>query len=353
VVTVEQVEQVLTQVMDPELGRNIVELGMVRDLKIDAGIVSFTIALTIPNCPLREQISQDAHTAVKQLAGVNRVAIAMGAMTDEERQAVLGKGEEAPPQTPPFNHINRVVAIGSGKGGVGKSSVTALLATALTRANYRVGILDADVTGPSIPRLFGLHDPPRMNVLGIMPAQTHLGISVMSVNLLLPKEDDALIWRGPVVSGVIKQFWNEVVWGDLDYLLVDLPPGTSDVPLTVMQSLPLDGLVLVTTPQDLAAMIVRKAQRMAEQMKMPILGLVENMSGFICPTCGTRHQLFGPTHAGSITNTPLLARLSITSELAELGDTGAIEKFQSTESDALGAAFLQVMPLRASVPIPA
>jgi Mrp family chromosome partitioning ATPase len=347
-VTSDQVRQALEHVMDPELGRSIIELQMLRDLKIHDGTVEFMLALTIPECPLRDQIQQDAQAAVQALEGVDKVVVTLGAMTEEERSAVLGQGQQnvAFPAAP-FNHIQRVIAIASGKGGVGKSSVTSLLAIALARANYRVGILDADVTGPSIPRLFGLHDAPRMNMLGILPPKTQLGIKVMSVNLLLPSEDEAVIWRGPVISGVIKQFWNEVVWGDLDYMLVDLPPGTADVPLTVMQSLPLNGLVLVTTPQDLAAMIVRKARRMAEQMETPVLGVVENMSGFICSTCGTRHDLFGPSHAGEIADAPLWAQLPIAPDLARLADCGEIESYQSEAMDTLRDAFLKAAPLTA------
>ena len=347
-VTPEQIREALTRVMDPELGRNIIELGMLRDLQIRDGRVEFTLALTIPECPLRDQIADNARAVVKAIKGVKNVIVTLGAMNEEERNAALG--QSSAPQAAPFNHIGRVVAIASGKGGVGKSSVTALLAVALARTGHRVGILDADVTGPSIPRLFGLHGSLGMSVMGILPPKTELGIKVISINLLLPNEDEAVIWRGPIVSKVIEQFWNEVVWGDLDYLLVDLPPGTSDAPLTVMQSLPLDGMVLVTTPQELAAMVVRKARRMAEQMRTPIVGVVENMSGFVCPTCGTRHELFGKSHANEIADAPILARLPIVPELAALGDAGDIEKFQSSDADALAHAFLDVVPLRVLVP---
>ena len=347
-VTTEQVKQALTSVMDPELGRNVIELGMLRDLKIHDHTVEFTLALTIPSCPLREQIAADARAAVKALDSIENVVVTFGAMTEEERNAVFGK--QSGPKTPAFNHIGRVVAIASGKGGVGKSSVTALLAVSLAKEKYRVGILDADVTGPSIPKFFGLREAPRANMLGIMPPETALVIKVISVNLLLPNEDEPVIWRGSIISQVIQQFWNEVVWGNLDYLLVDLPPGTSDAPLTVMQSLPLDGMVLVTTPQELAAMVVRKAWKMANEMKIPILGMVENMSGFLCPTCGTHHELFGKSHTNEIADAPLLARLSIAPELAALGDAGNIENYQSSEVAALAMAFLNAVPV--SVPTP-
>jgi ATP-binding protein involved in chromosome partitioning len=349
-VTREQVEEALTRVMDPELGRNIIELGMLRDLQIQDSSVAFTLVLTIPDCPLRDQIAADARAAVAALAGVRNVAVTLGAMSESERAAVLGQSQSPASKTSPNveHHIGRVVAVASGKGGVGKSSVTALLAVALARANYRVGILDADVTGPSIPRLFGLHDAPKMSVMGMLPPQTELGIKIMSINLLLPSEDEAVIWRGPIVSQVIQQFWNEVLWGELDYLLVDLPPGTSDAPLTVMQSLSPNGIVLVTTPQDLAAMVVRKARRMADQMQVPILGVVENMSAFVCPTCGTRHELFGSSHAEEIADAPLLARLSIAPDLATLGDAGSIELYESDQVASLAEAFLDAVPLHGS-----
>ncbi len=342
----DQVVQALSNVMDPELGRSVIELQMLRDLRIDDHTVSFTLALTIPECPLRDQIAEDARRAVGALEGVRQVNVTLGAMSDEERAAVLGQpAEPEVPRSAPFNHIGRIVAIASGKGGVGKSSVTALLAAALRRAGHRVGILDADVTGPSIPRLFGVHDTPRANFMGIFPPESASGVKIISVNLLLPSEDEAVIWRGPVIAGVIKQFWNEVVWGDLDYLLVDLPPGTADAPLTVMQSLPLDGIVLVTTPQDLAAMIVRKASRMAAQMQVPVLGIIENMSGFVCPTCGTRHDLFGPSHASEIPGAPVWARLPVDPELVPCADAGQIESYRSDAADALAAAFAAAVPV--------
>lgn len=347
--TPEKVKQALMQVMDPELRRNVVELDMVRDLRIHDGIVEFSLVLTIPECPLRDQIAEDARRAVQALDGVEKVIVTFGKMSEAERDALLGKS--ATPSAASFNRVHRMVAIASGKGGVGKSTVTALLAAGLTRLGYSAGILDADVTGPSIPRLLGLHQKPQGGALGILPPQTMLGIKVMSINLLLPSEDEAVIWRGPIVSKAIEQFWNDVVWGELDYLLIDLPPGTSDAPLTVMQSLPLDGIVLVTTPQELATMVVRKARRMAEQLNKPILGVVENMSVFVCPNCGTQHELFGPSHVAEISGVPLLARLSIEPKLAMLGDAGFIEQYESDETKALTTAFLKVVPLPVAEPV--
>lgn len=231
-----------------------------------------------------------------------------------------------------FNDIKHVLAVLSGKGGVGKSSVTALMAVGLARQGYKVGILDADITGPSIPKLFGLRTRPEGFDNHILSVKTPLGIAVMSLNLLLPAEDDPVIWRGPILSNVVKQFWTDVVWGKLDYLIVDLPPGTGDVPLTVMQSLPLDGLVVVTSPQDLSLMVVKKAIKMAEHMGIPILGMVENMSYLKCPKCGEEIYLFGVSKAEDVAcraGVRLIEVLPVDPELAELSDRGRIEEYET------------------------
>lgn len=231
------------------------------------------------------------------------------------------------------NHIKHVIGIMSGKGGVGKSSVTALLAVALAREGYRVGILDADITGPSIPKMFNIHRPLQGSSLGILPAESRLGIKIISLNLLLPHEDDPVIWRGPLIAGAVKQFWTDVVWGELDYLLVDLPPGTGDAPLTVMQSFPLAGIVIVSSPQELANMIVRKAIKMASLMKVKILGLVENMSYILCPDCGKEIYIFGPSRAeeaAAQAGIPLLGILPLDPELTALCDKGKVESYRGT-----------------------
>jgi len=328
VVTGSEIMTALSRVQDPELHRSVVDLGMVRDLSIHDGRVTFTLALTIPECPLRDQLTEDARTAVKAVPGVEDVIITLGAMTDEERAAVLGHAQPEQPKTNPFNQVRQVIAIMSGKGGVGKSSVTALLALGLARQGHQVGILDADVTGPSIPKLFGLRaGGVRNGPKGILPTVAAEGIKVMSINLLLPDEDTPVIWRGPMLSGAIQQFWTDVFWDRLDYLLVDLPPGTSDAALTVMQSLPVNGVIMVTTPQDLAAMVVRKAVHMIEQLNTPVVGVVENMSYFVCPDTGKHHEIFGPSHVeevAAIAGAPVLARLPIEPELTRLGDNGQI-----------------------------
>ncbi len=237
---------------------------------------------------------------------------------------------------PENSNIKNVIAVMSGKGGVGKSSVSALLAVALTRQGYSVGLLDADITGPSIPKLLGLNGQTKMTNEKMIPAESKLGIKVMSLNLLLPNEEEPVIWRGPLIGGAVKQFWTDVLWGDLDYMIVDLPPGTGDSPLTVLQSLPLSGLVIVSSPQDLAVMVVKKAIKMARMMNTPIIGLVENMSGLICPHCGKEIEMFGKSQADEVaatTGVRLLGRIPLDSELSRLGDSGDLENYQFTIFD--------------------
>jgi Mrp family chromosome partitioning ATPase len=230
-----------------------------------------------------------------------------------------------------LNQIRHVIAVMSGKGGVGKSLVSGLLAVALRRQEHAVGVLDADITGPSIPKMLLPEGArPGASAVAMLPAESETGIKVMSINLLLEREDQAVIWRGPRISGAIKQFWNDVLWGNLDYLIVDLPPGTSDASLTVMQALPLSGVVLVTSPQDLAGMVVRKAAQMASELEIRVLGLIENMSYFVSPDSGKRHDIFGPSHAEEIASeldTLFLGRLPIDPEIATLCDVGQIESY--------------------------
>ena len=228
------------------------------------------------------------------------------------------------------SHIKKVIAVVSGKGGVGKSTVTCSLAAAMAARGKKVGILDADITGPSIPRAFGIHQHAMGTDDGILPVETAGGIKMMSLNLLTDHETDPVIWRGPVIAGAVEQFWTDVVWGELDYLFVDMPPGTGDVPLTVFQSLPVDGVVVVTAPQTLVGMIVTKAVRMAEMMKVPVLGLVENYSFFRCPDCGGEHPIFGASTIdalGAELNLPVLAKLPLDSALARAMDEGTVEGY--------------------------
>ena len=225
--------------------------------------------------------------------------------------------------------IKHVIAVVSGKGGVGKSTVTSMMAMAMKKLGYKVGILDADITGPSIPHAFGLHEPALGTDDGILPAETASGIKVMSINLLLPSATDPVVWRGPVVAGAVKQFWTDVLWGEIDYLFVDLPPGTGDVPLTVFQSLPVNGVIIVTSPQDLVSMIVGKAVNMARMMNVPVYGFVENYSYLECPDCGKRLEVFGKSKLDEVAlsyTLPVLARLPIDPKLASLCDEGKMEE---------------------------
>ena len=231
------------------------------------------------------------------------------------------------------SQVKKVIAVVSGKGGVGKSTVTSMLAMAMHKLGYKTAILDADITGPSIPKAFGLHEQIVGSDDGMLPAVTPEGIKVMSINLLLPEESDPVVWRGPVIAGAVKQFWTDVIWEDVDYLFVDMPPGTGDVPLTVFQSLPVDGIVIVTSPQDLVSMIVTKAVRMAEMMHIPVLGFVENYSYLECPDCGRKIHLFGEgktAAAAARHSLSVLAEMPIDPALAALTDAGDIESFQGT-----------------------
>jgi len=347
--TESEIMTVLNRVIDPELHRNIVELGMVRSVQVREGQVEIELALTTAACPLTQELSDNVRAAVQALPGIKGVTVNLGEMTAEEKEAALQKAQPALPKASQFNKVGRIVAVMSGKGGVGKSSVTAMLALALVRRGYKVGILDADITGPSIPKLLGIASGGiRSSVMGILPAITDDGIKVMSINLLLPEEDMAVIWRGPLISNAIQQFWNEVLWGHLDYLLVDLPPGTSDAALTVMQSLPISGAVVVSTPQDLAAMVVRKAVDMARQLNIAVLGVVENMSYFECPDSGKRYEIFGPSHADEVAtaaSATVLARLPVDPELSRLGDSGQIAAYNGKLIDELGRAFEGECPL--------
>ena len=247
------------------------------------------------------------------------------------------------------SNVRRVIGVVSGKGGVGKSLVTSALATVLRRRDYRTAILDADVTGPSIPRAFGLK-PGTVNGCegGMLPPRSKTGIEIMSLNLLVGDETEPVVWRGPVIAGAVKQFWTDVVWGDVDYMFVDMPPGTGDVPLTVFQSLPIDGIIVVSSPQELVSMIVEKAIRMADLMKIPVLGLVENYSYVKCPDCGKEIRIFGESKIEETAKrhgVPLLARLPIDPEFARLSDAGQIELLSSDVFEAAADAIEKACPV--------
>ena len=241
------------------------------------------------------------------------------------------------------SHVARVIAVMSGKGGVGKSLVTELLAVQAQKRGLKVAVLDADITGPSIPTAFGVKDRATSDGEGILPCRSESGIALMSLNFLVENPADPVVWRGPVIAGAVKQFWSDVAWGDVDVMFVDLPPGTGDVPLTVFQSLPVTGAVVVTSPQDLVSLIVEKAVRMAGMMDVPVLGLVENMSVFRCPDCGAEHRIFGPSRAGELASRhgiAAVASLPIDPEYAKAVDLGAVEKLDAPSLDVVLDAVL-------------
>ena len=338
-----QVRKMLSKVVDPELGKNIVEAGIVREIRIEGNKAEITLALTTEDCPLRARLQNEAKAAAEAVQGIELAQVRLEVMNQGERRNLMEK--MAP--TMKMNRVGKMVAVMSGKGGVGKSSVTALLATLLQRQGLQIGVLDADVTGPSIPKLFGITGPVSGTPMGIVPIETQTGIKVISTNLMLPEEDMAIIWKGPIVGNTIKQFWTDVAWGKLDYLLLDLPPGTSDATLTVMQAMPLDGVVMVTTPQSLSSMVVRKTVHMSQELNTPILGIVENMSYFIAPDTGTRYEIFGPSHTDEIAEaagSPLIGNLPIDPGLTKLADAGEIEQYDHPVCAPLIEAFLNHVP---------
>jgi len=350
-VTTEEVMQVLGNVKDPEINASIVELGMVRSAKVQGNIVRVDVAPTVPNCPMTSKIEEDVRKAVSAMAGVEKVEVRFSPMTDKERERIIQSLKDRPVEEQrnvqqtwassqagiaklPRGKIGRLIAISSGKGGVGKSLVTALLAVELRRQGFSVGILDADLTGASIARIFGVKDRPIQTATGFAPPVSRTGIKLVSMNLLMNRDDAALIWRGPMINNAIRQLYTDLEWGELDFLLADLPPGTSDAPLTVFQSLPIDAVLIVSSPQDLAATIVSKAINMARIMNMPILGLIENMSYLTCPDCGRRIELFGRSRVEDLsagTHVKYLGRIPVEPTISLLCDEGRIEEYENPE----------------------
>lgn len=326
----------LKTVKDPELERDVVSLNFISaiDLQGHKAVIHFrpdTLA-----CPLLNNFIEEIKQAVAKVRGIKEVEVEIGPAKEiegVENEGLQFGGIEH------LNQVKKVIAVMSGKGGVGKSLVAGLLAVYLRRAGFCVGILDADITGPSIPKMLimGSHAM-EYSPRAFLPIISKTGIKVMSINLLLRKEDEAVIWRGPLVGRAIKQFWTDTLWGKLDFLIVDLPPGTSDAPLTVMQSLPMSGVLLVTSPQDLAGMVVRKAANMAQHIGVPLLGLVENMSFFKAPDTGKDYEVFGPSHAEETArslNVPLIARLPLDASIASLCDKGELEECQMPAFEAV------------------
>jgi Mrp family chromosome partitioning ATPase len=353
VVTKEDVMTALKDVMDPELHIPIVNLQMIKKVEIEGERIKVLVALTVGGCPLSKTISDDVQKAVMKLDGVKTVDVETTVMTKQEldelrnsiksRMSAQSSQQSKGAMPPGINRLERkgirnVIAIMSGKGGVGKSFVTSFLAVQLNKLGYKVGILDADITGPSIAKMFGLKGPLFVSVdKHVLPATTRTGIKVVSMNLILEEPQMPVIVRGPIVNSVIRQMFQDIDWGDLHFLLVDLPPGTSDAPLTVFQSLPLQGVVVVTTPQDLALMVVGKAINMAKTLSeqiasVKILGLIENMSYAICPRCGEKWEIFGhgkSQDAAKRAGIPYLGSVPIDSEIAKLADEGKIEDYDN------------------------
>ncbi len=337
----------LRSVLDPEIGRSVVDLRMVRDITVSDGNVYVKIALTVAHCPLAKTLQADVENAVRKLEDVRSVKVETTTMSRKELEELKQQLQPAGPPTPSRGGpgvgpgierlgkrgVRSIIAVISGKGGVGKSFVTSMLASELKRRGYEVGVLDADLTGPSIAKVFGVSGKPFKGPGGgIVPLRTKTGIKIMSINLVLDDPSMPVVWRGPIVNSVIRQLYWDVDWGDLHYLLVDLPPGTSDAPLTVFQSLPLDGVIVVSSPQDLASMIVSKAVNMAKKMDVPILGLVENMSYLKCPSCGEKVNLFGASRGEKLAidlGMPFLGAVPLDPAIPELSDKGRIEDYSS------------------------
>ena len=328
--TEEEIRESLEAVLVPGVMRSLVKLNLIRQIAVSDQKVNISLAAAALNQGAQDWLKDKVRDVIGNLDGVK----------ETEVNFIDAKPKDV-------NKVKHVIAVMSGKGGVGKSLVASLAGLSLARQGYEVGILDADITGPSIPKIFGIATRPVGSDTGIMPVLSRAGIEIMSINLLLPSEDDAVIWRGPLIANTIKQFWEDVLWGKLDYLIVDLPPGTADAPLTVMQALPLTGVILVFSPQELAAMVVRKAVKMARNMSIPILGVVENMSYFPLPDTGKRIEIFGSSKGeemATAAGAPLLGQLPIDPEIARLCDAGDIERYDSEPLNSFAEAFLQAIP---------
>ena len=328
----ERIRENLNGVLVPGANRGLNDLKLIREIKVSSSEASITLASAALNSEAQSWLENKIKETLASLAELKKITVAF---TDAKPSEL--------------NEISHVIAVMSGKGGVGKSLVASFTGLSLARRGYAVGILDADITGPSIPKIFGINSRPVGSNTGILPVLSRAGIEIMSINLLLPNEDDAVIWRGPLIGRSITQFWEEVLWGKLDYLIVDLPPGTADASLTVMQTLPIAGVIIVFTPQDLVEMIVRKAVNMTRHMSKPIIGVVENMSYINLPDSGQRMELFGSSRGkemAEVAGAPLLAQFPIDPELARLCDKGEIERYDSEVLNKFADAFLQAVPTR-------
>ncbi len=333
-VTEEVVLNALRKVKDPELHRDLVSLGMVKEIKVDGAAVTVTVELTTPACPMRAQVEEETKAAIQGLPGVGEVTVNL---TASVRKPPAGRQ--------PIPGVKHIVAVGSGKGGVGKSTVSVNLAVALAEAGTTVGLLDSDIYGPSIPMMMGVHRQPEVVGRRMIPPVSH-GVKLMSLGFLLPDHSSPVVWRGPMVHGVVTQFLGQVDWGELDYLIVDLPPGTGDVPLTLAQLIPMTGSVVICTPQDVALIDARRAVKMYEQLNVPCLGIIENMSYYLCPKCGHRDELFDHGGAKSAANdlgVPFLGEIPLNAGIRIFGDRGAPEKIFTDTADYVSEAIERVV----------
>jgi ATP-binding protein involved in chromosome partitioning len=334
----------LASVKDPEMGRSLVDLGMVRNVDVDDGHVAVTLKLTTAACPLRDRIRSEAEAAVRTVAGGRTVEVHLTAMTREEREALARSSSRAPTPGNLFGpgSRTRTVAVASGKGGVGKSTVTVNLAVSLAQAGQAVAVIDADVYGPTVPLMLGAPAvPPRSHEGKLVPPERH-GVKFVSMGLFLAG-GEPVVWRGPMLGRALEQFLGDVLWGSPDFLIIDLPPGTGDVALTMAQAIPGAAILLVTTPQEAAAKVAIKAARMAQMTGHPLLGVVENMSYFVCPNCAEKHYVFGRGGAFEIAHSmqvPLLGRIPLDAETRHGGDAGLPAALHPETP--VGAAFAEI-----------
>ena len=333
-VTREQIIEQLRTVMDPELGKDLVTLNMIKEVEFDGADITVGVELTTPACPLKDKIGGDVQAALKQIAGVNSVSINWSAQIRSAR-----------PDTRQLPGVKNVIAVGAGKGGVGKSTAAVLLAFGLQRSGAKVGLLDADVYGPSIPKMTGLEGAkPGVSNEMIVPPEAG-GVKIISIGFMI-EPDKPLIWRGPMVHGVVKQFLEQVEWGELDYLIVDLPPGTGDVPLTLAQAIPMTGAIVVCTPQDVAMADARRAVKMYEQLNVPTLGIIENMSYYLCPSCGHRDELFdhgGAKRSAEEMGIAFLGEIPLNATIRVHGDSGKPDQLFTETADYVQEAIHRVV----------
>ncbi len=323
--TEEQVRQALRQVLDPEIGRPIEDLGMLQDIAVEDGVVTVDVLLTVPGCPLKDEINRRVTDAVSPLEGVREVRVLLGQMTPDQRESLVTNLRGGRPEAQTFftDGKTQVVAVASGKGGVGKSSVTVNVAAALAAEGYRVGVLDADVWGFSVPRMMGISGQPVAFNNMILPLEAH-GVKIISMGFFVT-EETPVIWRGPMLHKAVQQFLGDVYWGDLDFLLADLPPGTGDVSISMASFLPGANMLVVTTPQEAARKVAERAGKMAGQARLRVVGVIENMSWFECPDCGGRHAIFGEgggREAADTLGVPLLGQVPLVPAVREGGDEG-------------------------------